>query len=202
MIKTIIFDFGDVFLNLDKPATARELKKLEISHFSEEMLHQNRLYEKGLISSEEFISGYCESFPKLTSEIFKNSWNAILVDFPEHRLQFLKQLKQEKSYKLILLSNTNHIHIDWVKQNVSFFEEFKNCFDAFYLSQELNLRKPEPDIYEYVLKKHDLKPGETLFIDDTPENTEAAAQLGIHTWNIDPIQEDVSDLFTIKSELF
>ena len=202
MIKTIIFDFGDVFLNLDKPATARELKKLEISHFSEEMLHQNKLYEKGLITSEEFISGYCESFPKLTSEAFTASWNAILVDFPEHRLKFLKTLKQERSYNLILLSNTNHIHIDWVKQNVSFFEDFKNCFDAFYLSQELNLRKPDPEIYEYVLEKHDLDPGETLFIDDTTENTEAAAKLGIHTWNIDPVQEDVSDLFTIKSELF
>ncbi|MCY2687749.1 HAD family hydrolase [Salinimicrobium sp. TH3] len=202
MIKTIIFDFGDVFLNLDKPATARELKKLEISHFSEEMLHKNQLYEKGLITSEEFISGYCESFPKLTSGNFKDSWNAILVDFPEHRLKFLKKLKEEKSYKLILLSNTNHIHIDWVKKNVSFFEEFKNSFDAFYLSQEINLRKPDPEIFEYVLEKHDLKPGETLFIDDTPENTEAASKLGIHTWNIDPAQEDVSDLFTIKSELF
>ncbi len=202
MIKTIIFDFGDVFLNLDKPATARELKKLEISHFSEEMLHKNQLYEKGLITSEEFISGYCESFPKLTSGNFKDSWNAILVDFPEHRLKFLKKLKEEKSYKLILLSNTNHIHIDWVKKNVSFFEEFKNCFDAFYLSQEINLRKPDSEIYEYVLEQHDLKPGETLFIDDTPENTEAASKLGIHTWNIDPVQEDVSDLFTIKSELF
>lgn len=202
MIKTIIFDFGDVFLDLDKPATARELKKFEISHFSEEMLQQNRHYEKGLLTSEEFISGYCESFPKLTSEAFTNSWNAILIDFPEHRLEFLKKLKQEKSYRLILLSNTNHIHIDWVKQNISFFEEFKNCFDAFYLSQELNLRKPEPEIYRYVLEKHDLKPEETLFIDDTSENTEAAEKLGIHTWNIDPATEDVTNLFIVKKELF
>ena len=202
MIKTIIFDFGDVFLNLDKPATARELKKLEISHFSEEMLKQNQLYEKGLISSEDFISGYCESFPKLTSEAFTRSWNAILVDFPEHRLDFLKNLKMEGRYELILLSNTNHIHIDWVKENISFFEEFKNCFDAVYLSQEINLRKPDADIYHYVLEKHDLKPEETLFIDDTAENTAAAAELGIHTWNIDPSKEEVTDLFTIKSELF
>lgn len=202
MIKTIIFDFGDVFLNLDKPATARELDKLEISHFSEEMLKQNKLYEKGLISSEEFVSGYCESFPKLTSEAFTSSWNAILVDFPQHRLEFLKKLKKEGDYQLILLSNTNHIHIDWVKQNIPFFGEFKNCFDAFYLSQEINLRKPDAEIYQYVLEKHDLKPEETLFIDDTAENTDAAAQLGIHTWNIDPAKEDVTDLFTVKSDLF
>ncbi len=150
------------------------------------MLKQNQLYEKGLISSDEFIQHYCETFPHLTSEAFRSSWNAILVDFPEHRLDFLTKLKQEGRYNLILLSNTNHIHIDWVKQNIDFFEEFKSCFDAFYLSQEINLRKPDAEIYEHVLEKHSLKPGETLFIDDTPENTTAAAKLGIHTWNIDP----------------
>lgn len=202
MIKTIIFDFGDVFLDLDKPATARELKKAEISHFSQEMLRQNMEYEKGLISSEEFTSYYCKNFPQLTSEAFTNSWNAILVDFPKHRLEFLQQLKEEGRYKLILLSNTNHIHIDWVRENIDFFEDFKACFDAFYLSQEINLRKPDPEIYEYVLEQHELKPEETLFIDDTRENTEAAAKLGIHTWNINPAKEDVTQLFTVKKELF
>lgn len=202
MIKTIIFDFGDVFLNLDKPATAKELKKLGISEFSEEMLQQNMRYEKGLITSEEFIQSYSGNFPQLTSEDFKSSWNAILIDFPRHRLEFLKNLKKNGKYKLILLSNTNHIHIDWVKENVEYFKEFEACFDAFYLSQEINLRKPDPEIYEYVLEQHGLKPQETLFIDDTKENTQAAAQLGIHTWNIDPETEDVTQLFTVKKELF
>lgn len=202
MIKTIIFDFGDVFLNLDKPATARELKKHNISDFSEKMLQKNREYEKGLISSEEFINGYCSTFPQLTSETFTSTWNSILVDFPKHRLEFLKKLKKEGNFKLILLSNTNHIHIDWVKENIDIFEEFQQCFDAFYLSQEINLRKPDLEIYEYVLKQQDLKPEETLFIDDTAENTEAAAKLGIHTWNIDPEKEDVTELFNVKKELF
>lgn len=202
MIKTIIFDFGDVFLNLDKAATARELQQLEISHFSEEMLQKNREYEKGLITSEEFIESYCSNFPQLTSEAFQRSWNAILIDFPKHRLEFLKKLKNEGNYKLILLSNTNHIHIDWVKENIDCFEEFRACFDAFYLSQEINLRKPDPEIYEFVLEQHDLNPEETLFIDDTAENTEAAAKLGIHTWNIDPVNEDITELFTAKKELF
>lgn len=202
MIKTIIFDFGDVFLNLDKAATAKALKRLEISHFSGEMLQKNQEYEKGLITSEDFISGYCSAFPQLTSHAFTGSWNAILIDFPPHRLEFLKKLKAEGRYKLILMSNTNHLHIDWVKQNIDFFEEFKNCFDAFYLSQEINLRKPDPEIYEYVLEQHDLKPQETLFVDDTKENTLAAAKLGIHTWNLDPANEDVTQLFTVKNELF
>lgn len=202
MIKTIIFDFGDVFLDLDKAATKRELERHEISDFSEEILQKNREYEMGLLSSEEFIDSYCTTYPQLTSEAFTTSWNAILLKFPEHRLKFLQDLQKEGKYKLILLSNTNDIHIDWVKENISFFEEFKECFDAFYLSQEINLRKPEHSIYQFVLEQHDLKPAETLFIDDTPENTKAAAELGIHTWNIDPSKEDVVDLFTIKKELF
>ncbi|MFD0975960.1 HAD family hydrolase [Salinimicrobium gaetbulicola] len=202
MIKTIIFDFGDVFLDLDKAATKRELERHAISDFSEEILQKNREYEMGLLSSEEFIGTYRSNYPQLTSEAFTKSWNAILLKFPEHRLSFLKELQKEGKYKLILLSNTNDIHIDWVKENIDFFEDFKNCFDAFYLSQEINLRKPEHSIYEFVLKQHGLKPEETLFIDDTPENTKAAAELNIHTWNIDPATEDVVDLFTIKKELF
>ena len=202
MIKTIIFDFGDVFINLDKAATLRELEKLEIKSFSEEDLNQNMAYEKGLLTSDEFVGAYLKTYPHVTKEGFKKSWNSILVDFPKSRLDFIRKLSKEKKYKLILLSNTNHIHIDWVKENVAFFEDFKNCFDAFYLSQEINMRKPEPSIYQFVLEKHDLKPEETLFIDDTKENTDAAANLGIKTWNIDPVQEDVTELFEIKKELF
>lgn len=101
-----------------------------------------------------------------------------------------------------MLSNTNEIHIDWIKENVSFFDEFKSYFDAFYLSHEINFRKPDAEIYEFVLKNHDLKPGECLFIDDTKENTDAAEALGIHTWNIDPTKEDVIELFKAKKELF
>ncbi|MGY5850455.1 HAD family hydrolase [Salegentibacter sp. F14] len=202
MIKAIIFDFGDVFINLDKPATMREMRKHRIEDLTEEILDLNREYEKGLISSAEFINAYNTEFEQLEKEIFVNSWNAILIDFPEYRYQFLKKVAKEKDFKLILLSNTNEIHIDWVKENVPFFEDFKACFDAFYLSHEINLRKPDAAIYEFVLKKHGLQPKECLFIDDTTENTEAASALGIHTWNIEPTREDVIDLFTAKKELF
>ncbi len=202
MIKAIIFDFGDVFINLDKPATLREMRKHRIKNLTEDILELNREYEKGLISSEDFIRTYQEEFKQLEEEIFVDSWNAILIDFPEYRYLFLKKLSEEKDYKLILLSNTNEIHIDWVKENVPFYEDFKACFDAFYLSHEINFRKPDAEIYEFVLNKHELQPEECLFIDDTTENTKAAEALGIYTWNIEPTREDVIDLFTAKKELF
>ena len=47
MIKTIIFDFGDVFIQLDKKAPMIELGKLGLNHFSEEMLQLNIQYKRG-----------------------------------------------------------------------------------------------------------------------------------------------------------
>ncbi len=202
MIKNIIFDFGDIFINLDKPATLREMEKHKVNEFSDNILTCNLEYEKGKITSADFLNTYRSEYEHLGEQEIINSWNAILVDFPEYRLDFIRNLSAQNKYKLILLSNTNEIHIKWVKDNVPFFDEFKNCFDDFYLSHEINFRKPDAAIYEFVLKEHDLKPEECLFIDDTKENTEGAAALGIHTWNLDPAKEDIVDLFTIKRELF
>lgn len=202
MIKTIIFDFGDIFVNLDKPATLRELQNHEIENFTDAMIQNNLEYEKGLKTSDEFITTYIKEYAQLDRDKVTNSWNAILRDFPEYRFRFIQKLSEENKFKLILLSNTNEIHIDWIKENVHFFEDFRKCFDAFYLSHEINYRKPDMDIYEFVLNRHDLKPEECLFIDDTKENTDAAAALGIHTWNLEPTREDIIDLFTTKKELF
>jgi len=202
MIKTLIFDFGDVFINLDKSATLREMQKLKIGDLSEELLQANLDYEKGLISSDAFITSYLKSFSSLTKPQIIASWNAILIDFPKYRYTFLKILSEKKYYKLILLSNTNELHINWVKEYIPFYEEFVTCFDAVYFSHEINFRKPDSEIYEFVLEKHNLKPEECLFIDDTNVNTEAASALGIHTWNIDPAMEDIIDIFTTNNKLF
>ena len=202
MIKTIIFDFGDVFINLDKDGTNRKLKEMNIEELPESITAKNREYEQGFVTSDEISEHYRTHFPQLQAADFLNSWNSILLEFPEYRFKFIQQLSKEKDYKLILLSNTNENHIDYIKEKVSFFEEFKNCFDAFYLSHEIGMRKPNPDIFEFVLDEHDIQPEESLFIDDTAENIETAARLGFHTWNIQPTHEDVIDLFTAKKELF
>ncbi|MDH7448253.1 HAD family hydrolase [Aquimarina sp. 2201CG14-23] len=202
MIKTIIFDFGDVFINLDKTATQKELSKLGLRIISKETESINESYETGKITTNEFISYYQRLLPNISKKQITNIWNAILKDFPEHRLEFLLKLANEKKYQLILLSNTNELHINWIKENISFYTIFKSCFDAFYLSHEINLRKPNIDIFQFVLDNHKINPSETLFIDDTAVNTNAAKQLGINTWNNDPKTDDISTLFTIKSDLF
>jgi len=197
MINTLIFDFGDVFINLDKPAIERSLNKLGISTITNEMLEIAMNYEKGLISTDVFITSFTKRFPMISNKEFTTAWNSIILDFPEHRLTFIEHLASLKKYKLILLSNTNELHIEQVIENMSLdrYLRFKNCFDQFYLSHEIKLRKPDHSIYEFVLIKNNLIAKNCFFIDDTKENTDAASILGIRAWNNNPKNEDVIDLF-------
>ncbi|OSY89198.1 haloacid dehalogenase [Tenacibaculum holothuriorum] len=199
MIKNIIFDFGDVFINLDKQATYKELAKLEVTEVTEEMMQQYYQYEMGLTSTDEFVNWFHQKF-NISKENLINAWNAILLDFPKHRLAFLKELVASKKYRLFLLSNTNDLHISWIQNDwgAALYSEFKNCFEQFYLSHEINMRKPNTNIFEFVLKENNLQASETIFIDDTKENTDAAAQLGIHVWNNSSEKEDVVELLNRK----
>jgi len=202
-IKTLIFDFGDVFINLDKPgAMQHALDLFNLKTFDTDMIETNMLYEVGKISTSEFIAFYKSKFPNVSETELINAWNCIIKDFPEHRLEFIKNLANQKEYKLILLSNTNDMHIDFIKKNVSFYEEFKACFDVFYLSQEIHYRKPNTAIFEFVLKENNINANECLFVDDTKDNTDTAANMGFHIWNIDETKEDVVTLFETKKELF
>lgn len=199
MIDTLIFDFGDVFINLDKPAIERSLFNLGVTTITDDMLQTAMQYEKGLISTGDFVNAFTSKYPSISAAQFKKAWNSIILDFPEYRLEFIEKLSTNKSYKLILLSNTNALHIEQVIENMSLYryERFKSCFDKFYLSHEIQLRKPDSSIYEFVLKENKLEARTCFFVDDTKENTEAAAQLGIHTWNNNPAKEDIINLFEI-----
>lgn len=203
MIKNIIFDFGDVFLDLDKDGAMKNaLELFKTDGLTEEMVSVNCLYEQGLITTTEFVDFYFNYFPQLSRQDVIEIWNYVLKEFPLQKMDFLKQLREENQYKLVLLSNTNELHMDWVKKYVPFFPEFKSCFHKFYLSHEINLRKPDKEIFEFVLNENNFIPSETLFVDDTKENTDAAEKLGIHIWNIDETKESIVNLFNIKKELF
>ena len=197
MIKNIFFDFGDIFINLDKKLFAEELQKIHISQESEEMLSILQQYEMGLVSTDKFLTFFEERL-SVSQDKLKRAWNSILLDFPKERLRFIQNLSKSKKYRLFLLSNTNDLHISWIQQNwgMEQYKAFKICFEQFYLSHEINLRKPNNNIYEFVLTSNDLEPKETLFIDDTKENTDAAKALGIHIWNLKPGKEDVLELLT------
>ena len=74
------------------------------------------------------------------------------------------------------------------------FIRFQNCFEIFYLSYEMGMRKPDAEIFEFILDENKLEPSETLFVDDTKENIDTAAFLGIRTWHLQVGKEDIIEL--------
>lgn len=201
MIRNIIFDFGDIFINLDKQIIYREM--LQFGGTAERMPEikiLNDSYEIGGISSEEFIDTLVGHYSGAKPTAIVRIWNSMLLDFPDERLQFVEGLAAEGNYRLFLLSNTNELHIAHVEKRMGAekFGRFKNSFEKFYLSHEIKLRKPSAEIYEFVLNENGLKAEETFFIDDTKENTDAAQKLGIKAWNI---QVGTEDIVQLKSRL-
>ena len=92
-IKTLIFDFGDVFINLDKQgAMQHALDLFNLKTFDADMIETNMLYEVGKVSTSEFIKFYKSKFPNVSETELINAWNCIIKNFPEHRLEFMDTL--------------------------------------------------------------------------------------------------------------
>ena len=198
MINTIIFDFGDVFINLEKQAAIDAFKKLGLAGPNADLLELNTKFEKGQISELQFIEGFQKYIPNAGIEDIRSAWNSVIGEFPLYRLEFLQLLATK--YRLFLLTNTDAMHISRFEHSVgmSFSGDFYRCFEKVYYSFEMEMRKPEPEIFNYIIKKHGLSPSRTLFIDDKKQNTDAAEAAGLQVWHLQVGREDVVDLFDRK----
>lgn len=199
MINAIIFDFGDVFLNLEKDAQVAAFQKLGLNElWTDDLMAQNDRFEKGQITEQEFLESFQKELPNASLLDIRAAWNTIIGDFPLERLEFLQMLSGK--YRLFLLTNTDEIHISWFehKTGMSFCSAFYTCFEKVLYSYEMGMRKPDPAIYNHILVKYGLSPKCTLFIDDKKNNTDAAAALGLHVWNLQIGKEDVTELFQKK----
>ena len=191
-IQTLIFDLGGVIINLK---TEQEwLEEDLLPNFQPEKLQslQQKQYfqqfETGNVSVPDFKQQLKEIAvnKNITEEEVVHHWNGILKEIPKHRVDVLKQLS--KKYKLILLSNTNHIHMDFIRNYMvaEFGEDIlQGNFHTCYYSQEIGLRKPHKEIYEFVLQQQGITASESLFLDDKPENLSEPEKLGIHTFLVD-----------------
>ena len=199
MIDTIIFDFGAIFINLEKDRCKKAFHDLGLPHLNSDLQAQNDLYEKGIIDENTFLTSFQKYIPNASLIDIKNAWNAIIGDFPEDYLDFLQLLSQK--YRLFLLTNTDKTHIQYFENTVgiSFYSAFYQCFEKVFYSFELGLRKPDPAIFTKIINNYNLSPKKTLFVDDKKENTDAAKALGLHVWNLQVGQEIVTDLFKINS---
>jgi len=187
-IKNIIFDLGGIFLNIDFKKTEVAFTKLGVTDFSQYITQHTitdtfELLETGKISPEEFYDRFRKDTGVVISNVqIEDAWNALLLDFPIERLNWLERIRSK--YNIFLFSNTNKIHYDAFTdmfRHQTGKEDFNGYFIKAYYSHELKLRKPYPQSYQYILKEQKLKAGETLFIDDTIKNIEGAKEAGLQT---------------------
>ena len=197
--KVIIFDLGGVILNIDYKLTITEFEKLGLknadSFYSKKV--QNPIFDKievGAISPKEFLEQLQKECNNASIELVENAWNAMLVDLPQSRLDYIKNLKN--NYQIFLLSNTNAIHIRAFKNKIGAekWKAFSSVFDKMYLSHEIRFRKPDKEAFQIILEENKLKPNEVFFIDDSPQHIEAAKSLGINCYYL-PDGEDITTLF-------
>ncbi len=186
-IKNIIFDLGDVIINIDPPRTYQafaDLKGVSLEK-AYDLVDSNAFfdqYDKGLFSDQGFID-YVKGKLEITNsdqEII-NAWNALLLDMPKERVERIQELS--KKYTVYLLSNTCSLHIKEVNKTLyksSGVKDLKDLFKTAYFSFDLGLRKPDKTIYSKVLDDANIKAEETLFLDDNLQNIEAAQSFGIH----------------------
>jgi putative hydrolase of the HAD superfamily len=190
-IKNIIFDLGGVIIDLSVDSTLRKFSELsghpvnkvvDVYYARPEFL----AYEKGEITNEEFRSSLKSIFglSSLDSEL-DLCWNAMLGEIPAERIELLRELKSK--YKTFLLSNTNAIHLDCfsgIVKKAHNLESLEPLFHKTYYSHMVKMRKPDAEIYEYVLRENSLKADETIFLDDNVANLKGAASVGIQTFHV------------------
>jgi putative hydrolase of the HAD superfamily len=203
-IKNIVFDLGNVLLNLDFDASIQAFQKLGLNS---EVVNRQQAYadpvfyelEVGKTTPQEFRKRVRRILnnPEATDQQIDDAWCAMIHDIPAKRVQMLKELA--KNYNVYLFSNTNAIHINRLQGE--FWEiygiEFPSLFVKDFYSHELHERKPDLASYTKVIELSGIIPGETLFVDDLEKNISGAEKAGLKTfWLKDGME--VSEVFTSK----
>lgn len=199
-IETIIFDFGNVLLDINIELTTSKFRELGLLSFAPKDIHPNNKgvfidIEIGAITPDQFYDNLRAGTTVETSEIAA-AWNALLLPYDYRRFEMVLELR--KTYKVCLLSNTNKAHHDYF-ENV-FNEEntlgitFKELFDFTLYSDELKCRKPDAEIYEKAAQIAQINPHTTLFIDDNEPNLWEPQKMG---WKTHLLKKDetILDLF-------
>jgi putative hydrolase of the HAD superfamily len=190
-ITAIIFDLGGVVIDLDVDESLKMFS--EYSGVSNDIILEKFAkgnwafkFEKGEISSEKFREKVRSSLnPSLTDKQIDDAWNAMLRDLPKERLEMIGNLSNR--YKTFVLSNTNDIHIQKFNSIVDKSTGGKSIdqyFNKVYYSHVVGMRKPDLEVFKYVVNENNLDPAKTLFIDDMKVNIEGAQSIGLKTLHL------------------
>jgi putative hydrolase of the HAD superfamily len=201
----IIFDLGGVILNLDYNRTIEEFKKylpdLDESVFfgKENQLSFFSDYEIGRIRTNEFKELFDNNYKiKLSDLEFENCWNAMIYDFPIDRIRLINHLRNIGK-NIFLLSNINELHELAVEHSFSKLKldmNFRDLFSKIYYSHKIGMRKPNIEIFDFVVSESDLQRDKTLFIDDSHHHVLGARKAGIDAIHLfKPLVIEQLDIF-------
>lgn len=191
-IKNLIFDLGGVILDLSVDHTLQSFSA--VSGLDKQAVQKLfvsspgfEAYEKGLITDAAFRDFVRQTYSISVADAdIDVSWNAMLRGIPVTKLTLLQRLMNE--YRVFLLSNTNTIHLKHINEvmlpGIAGVTSLDAYFHRAYYSHLMKMRKPDAEIFQHVLKENDLKPEETLFLDDNAGNVEGAKALGIRTLHV------------------
>lgn len=150
-------------------------------------------FETGRVGEEEFRSEVREIFKINANDTeIDRCWNAMLLGIPSEKLTMLTRLK--KQFTTLILSNTNSIHLSYINEVILKGQSLGAYVHHAHYSHRLGMRKPEREIFEYVLNAHSLIPDQTFFMDDNADNINAAKALGLSAMLIEH-PERVTDLY-------
>ncbi|MCS7297392.1 MAG: HAD family phosphatase [Bacteroidia bacterium] len=150
-------------------------------------------YEKGLLSTEAFIAHWRKRFPHFSEEELINAWNAMLLGPLPQAEAILKELSRH--FSIAILSNTNALHLSIVEPEILPWSLY---VEDMFFSHHLHKRKPEPEIYQEVIKALGWSPEKTLFIDDNEVNVEGAQKAGLKGYHFFPPNQPENLLAIIR----
>jgi len=191
-IKQIVLDLGGVIIDLDYNRSVTSFEQLGIVDFSTSFTKKEQAsffdaFDKGHLSPAEFRNEVRKLCPEPLSDAeIDSAWNSMLIGFPKHRLEFIRQLSG--SYPLYLLSNTNEIHVSAFTQMLNAdpdLSDFLGFFNKTYYSCRIGMRKPDSEIFNFVLEDNSIIAKDTLFIDDSPQHVHGAASSGYRAVHLD-----------------
>lgn len=195
MIKNLLFDLGGVIMDIRRLNCVASLERLgmkDADSFLGEYSQKGPFLqlEEGLITEAEFRQAVREFIDgEVADEQIDKAFCDFLVGIPVHRLTELRELR--KHYGIYMLSNTNPIM--WHSRIAEEFRhegmEREDYFDGIVTSFEARSIKPDAKIFHHVVNQLGIKPEETLFLDDSQKNLDAAAELGFHTLLVPPGSE-------------
>lgn len=196
MIKNLLFDLGGVIMNLRRDQCVSAFRDLGMSDPNAFLgeYSQNGPFagiEDGSLTAEEFHAEIRRIIgkPELTDEQIDDAFGRFLAGIPKQRLENLRELRRH--YRIYMLSNTNPImwHNGIAKAFAAEGYDVTWYFDGIVRSYKAHAMKPSEAIFRYAENELRIKPEETLFLDDSQSNLDAANRLGYHTLLVAPGNE-------------